>query len=162
MEWLMAAPSGSKSAPTSRGFAARFSEWRGALARWWWGSRRGAGDPLGARGEREAERHLKGLGFQVLGRNVRLRGGEIDLLCLAPDERTIVVVEVKTRERSSGVYRPEAAITARKRRTLARLAQRVQAANKWQDRPIRVDVVAIELGSDGRRACRHYVAAVRA
>lgn len=142
--------------------ATHLGTWRSGIVGWWLGSRRGAGDPMGARGEREAEGHLRALGFQVLGRNMRMRGGEIDLLCVAPDERTIVVVEVKTRERSNGMFTPEAAITARKRRTLVRLARQVQAANRWQDRPIRIDVVAIELGRDGHRACRHYEAAILA
>lgn len=78
----------------------RGDSWAQWLARWWSGSKRGAGDELGARGEREAERYLASRGYQVIGRNLRMHSGEIDLLCVAPDERTIVVVEVKTREKS--------------------------------------------------------------
>lgn len=141
--------------------AASREHWARRLSRWWSGSRRGAGDPLGAKGERQAERFLGSRGYQVIGRNLRLHAGEIDLLCIAPDERTIVVVEVKTREKSEGVYTPESAITHDKRRTLMRLAAQVRAANGWQDRPIRIDVVAVELGQDGRKECRHHEAAVR-
>ena len=83
----------------------------------------GAGDPLGAKGESEAEKFLVARGYQVIGRNLRFRRGEIDLLCIAPDERTVVLVEVKSRAQSRGVYRPEAAITSRKRRTLHALAK---------------------------------------
>jgi putative endonuclease len=139
----------------------RSESWMSRLSRWWWGSRRGAGDALGARGEKEAERYLSARGYQTIGRNLRFRAGEIDLLCIAPDETTIVVVEVKTRERSEGVFRPESAITSDKRRTLLRLASQVRSVNAWGDRPIRIDVVAVELGIDGRRECRHHEAAVR-
>ena len=141
--------------------AARQATWSARLSRWWFGSRRGAGDALGALGEREAERYLAARGYRAIGRNLRMRGGEIDLLCLAPDERTIVVVEVKAREHSQGVYTPEAAITPAKRRTLVRLARHIRAANGWQGRTIRIDVVAVEVGTGSRPECRHYEAAVR-
>jgi putative endonuclease len=136
--------------------------WRQRLRKWWIGSRRGAGDPLGAMGEREAEQYLASRGYQPIGRNLRFRTGEIDLLCLAPDERTIVIVEVKARARSQGVFRPEAAITEDKRRTLRRLASQVRSANGWVDRPIRIDVVAVELSGEAGHEVRHYEAAVRA
>lgn len=128
------------------------------LARWWRGPDRAAGDPLGASGEKEAERYLAVRGYQTIGRNLRFRRGEIDLLCIAPDERTVVLVEVKTRARSRGVFRPEAAITARKRRTLHALSNQVRRSNGWEDRPIRIDVVAVEIGD--RIECRHYESVV--
>ncbi len=132
------------------------------FARWWRGPSRAAGDPLGARGEVEAERFLVARGYQVIGRNLRFRRGEIDLLCVAPDERTVVLVEVKSRAQSRGVYRPEAAITGRKRRTLHALANQVRRSNNWEDRPVRIDVIAVELGGRAgvRVECRHYEAVV--
>lgn len=132
------------------------------LSRWWHGPARAAGDPLGARGELEAERFLVARGYQVIGRNLRFRRGEVDLLCVAPDERTVVLVEVKTRTQSRGVYRPEAAITGRKRRTLHALANQVRRSNYWEDRPVRIDVVAVEMDgrAGGRVECRHYEAVV--
>jgi putative endonuclease len=143
--------------PASRSIFAR-------LARWWQGPARAAGDPLGAKGEAEAEKFLVARGYQVIGRNLRFRRGEIDLLCIAPDERTVVLVEVKSRAQSRGVYRPEAAITSRKRRTLHALANQVRKSNNWDDRPVRIDVVAVELGggeqSGGRIECRHYESVV--
>jgi len=48
------------------------------------GQPRGRTDPgrgLGRRGERLAAQHLRGLGFSMLGQNVRTRHGEIDLIC---------------------------------------------------------------------------------
>ena len=142
--------------------SSREHTWTRRLFRWWCGSRRGAGDELGATGEREAERFLTGRGYQAIGRNLRFRAGEIDLLMLAPDEKTIVIVEVKSRSGSHGVYTPEAAITRDKQATLRRLAGQVRSANGWKDRPIRIDVVAVELSRDGHQEVRHHEAAVRA
>lgn len=50
-------------------------------------------------GENLAAKYLSGLGFKILERNFRIRGGEIDII--AVDQRTspptLVFVEVKTR-----------------------------------------------------------------
>lgn len=58
-------------------------------------------------------------GYRVLGRNVRLPGGEIDVI--ASDGGAIVFVEVKTRT-GAGFGSALAAVDARKRRTLRALA----------------------------------------
>jgi putative endonuclease len=50
---------------------------------------------LGRSGEKLAATHLRALGFATLARNVRTRGGEIDLIAF--DGRTLVFAEVKTR-----------------------------------------------------------------
>ena len=47
---------------------------------------------LGRRGEDEAARFLKRLGYQILARGRRLASGELDLVAL--DGRTLVFVEV--------------------------------------------------------------------
>lgn len=119
---------------------------------------------LGAHGERLAEKHLKSKGFSVLGRNLRTDVGEVDLLCLDPDRRTVVVVEVKTRSLAEGEAElflpPEASITARKRRTLQKLLHTLAAANGWTDRPMRIDVVAIEWPQGSEPKVRHHAGAV--
>jgi putative endonuclease len=74
---------------------------------------------LGRYGEDTATRFLETLGYVIIGRNVRVPGGEIDLIC--KDGNVIVFVEVKTRTGSrfgSGI----SAVDARKRRTLRALA----------------------------------------
>lgn len=127
---------------------------------------------LGARGERVAARRLRNAGFRVLGRNVRLAGGEIDLLCLDPEGSSLVVVEVKSRVLRAGdvdhtrdARRPEASITADKRARLSRLAQ--AAARDRRITPggvnrLRIDVVAIDFDPAGKRVIdvRHYPSAV--
>lgn len=133
--------------------------------------RAGQPDPLGAAGERAAERYLKRAGYRVIARNVRVRVGEADLVCLDRDRRTIVIVEVKARRRGSAGHpasetiAPEAAITAHKQRKLREIMRSLVKLNKWDDRPVRIDVVAIEWPADGnsRRAkpiIRHYEGAV--
>lgn len=52
---------------------------------------------LGRSGERLAARRLRQAGYRVLARNYRAAGGELDLV--AADSRTLLFVEVKTRQR---------------------------------------------------------------
>jgi putative endonuclease len=125
------------------------------------------GRPLGRAGERQAARFLKRSGYRILGRNVRTRVGEADLVCEAPDGSTIVIVEVKTRARAEGqphasaAIDPEASVTAHKRRNLRAIAHTLRRANKWSDRPCRIDVIAVEWTSHDRRPrIRHLVDAV--
>jgi putative endonuclease len=127
--------------------------------------RGGGGDTLalGRRGERLAARMLRRQGYQILGRNVRLSIGEADIVCVAPDRETVVVVEVKTRRRGESIsprgnqMAPEASVHARKRRKLAAVARMLARANGWNDRPVRIDVVAIEWPEQGRPTVRHHV-----
>lgn len=125
-----------------------------------------ARDPLGPAGERIAARLLRRTGYRVLKRNVRVQGGEADLVCLAPDRRTIVIVEVKARRRGASGARlsetvpPEASVHAHKRANLARIARVLARINGWGDRPLRIDVVAVEWPVSGRPVARHLINAV--
>jgi putative endonuclease len=123
---------------------------------------------LGRAGERLAARTLRKAGYRILGRNLRVPMGEADLLCLAPDRRTIVLVEVKTRilAEPSGnpdyvAPPPEASVHADKRAKLRLILRHLARANRWHDRPCRIDVVAIDWPADGSRPeVRHHVNAV--
>lgn len=102
--------------------------------------------PAQARGraaEELAAHHLATHGLRLLARNVRCRGGEVDLICL--DRDTVVFVEVRLRgdARFGGAA---ASITAGKQRRVALAAQwwlcgdgRAHAA-----RPCRVDAVLLD------------------
>lgn len=123
---------------------------------------------LGRRGERAAARYLRRRGYRILDRNLRSRLGEIDILAAAPDDRTIVLVEVKTRAvpsdhepdaRDPG--RPERNITPHKRRKLVSLARDLARRRDWQEIPMRIDVVAIEFPPRGTPTIRHHPGAVR-
>jgi putative endonuclease len=74
---------------------------------------------VGRSGEDLAVRLLEEAGYAIVGRNVRLPGGEIDVI--ARDGHTIVFVEVKARA-TARFGSALAAVDARKRRTLRALA----------------------------------------
>ena len=124
----------------------------------------GGRDPLGPAGERVAARFLRAEGMRILDRNVRTRVGEVDLIALAPDKRTIVLVEVKSRridaQEASRSPRPEASVGARKQRKLLMLAQSLARTRGWRDRPMRIDVVAVEWPDAGRPRVRRFERAV--
>lgn len=116
---------------------------------------------LGARGEREAVRHLRGQGMRIVAKNVVSRAGEIDLVCVEPSG-VVVVVEVKTRMVRSGVRAPRAerSVTSAKRRKLVRLAGAYARREGIDRRRIRIDVVAVEFDDAGRATVRHHRRAV--
>jgi putative endonuclease len=109
---------------------------------------------LGRRGEDEAARFLKRLGYKILARGRRLPTGELDLVVL--DGRTIVFVEVKTRS-SSDVGHPEDAVDATKQRKLTRLAVTFMKRHGLLEFPARFDVVAITWPPGrGRPTVEHF------
>lgn len=81
-------------------------------------------------------------------------------MVLAPDRRTIVIVEVKTRALGGDHPPPEGSITARKRGTLVAVARAVAERGKWLDRPLRIDVIAIDWPAVGEPEVRHHMNAV--
>lgn len=98
--------------------------------------------PIGRAGEDEAARFLEGRGLAILARNVRIGGGELDLVAL--DGKTLVFVEVKWR-RDASRGAPAEAITPAKRRRLLSAARAWLAENPRRGtRDVRFDVVAIE------------------
>lgn len=106
-----------------------------------------SGAPRGRPGEDLAARFLERQGLRILGRNLRSRLGEIDLV--ARDGATLVFVEVKTR-RPGTADPPQASVDARKQRRLARLAVNYLARRWLGDLACRFDVVAVTVGPDGR------------
>lgn len=122
-----------------------------------------SGRDLGRRGEKLAARYLRTRGYRVLERNVRTPIGEVDLLCTAPGGRAIVLVEVKSRltDAAGSGPPPEASITEHKRRKLRALARDLAKRRGWESRPMRIDVVAVEMPSRGARpVIRHHESAV--
>ncbi len=96
----------------------------------------------GRRAEERAAEFLRSQGYQIIARNYRWQGGEVDLI--ARDGDWLVFVEVKAR--SSRAYGlPEEAITPRKRERLLRTAQRYLQQNPTA-LPVRFDVVALSGG----------------
>src|SRR5215470_13514600 len=101
---------------------------------------------LGAFGEQLAVDHLTSLGLRVLARNWRCRYGELDVIAADDAARTVVFVEVKTRtgDQFGGAVQ---AVTPQKVRRLRRLAGLWLAAQDQGWAAVRIDVVAIRIGS---------------
>lgn len=111
---------------------------RALVAAWW--ARWRPPLSLGQRGEAAAAKFLRRKGYKIVARGNRLDPGELDLV--AVDGRTVVFVEVKTRE-SAEMGHPVEAVDADKQRRLTRLAVTFLKRHKLVDYPARFDVVAI-------------------
>jgi len=96
-------------------------------------------------GEDIAYQYLKNLGYKILMRNFRIRGGEIDII--AVDGNTLVFVEVKTR--SSDLFgTPEEAIHFHKLRFIERAGKFFRAGRNNLPEAERIDVIAIDLAEE--------------
>jgi putative endonuclease len=102
---------------------------------------------LGNRGEQLAAEHLKKQGARVLARNARSSSGELDLV--VEHQGDIVAVEVKTRVEGQPAL-PEEAVGYVKLQRLKRLITEFAVANGYEDRPWRIDVVAVEVDARGK------------
>ena len=96
---------------------------------------------FGQASETRAEQFLIAKGYRILGRNVRLSIGELDLV--ADDQGVVVFVEVKGRstEAFGGAL---SAVDRRKRAKLSKLAAQYLAQRHWSDKLCRFDVVLVQ------------------
>jgi putative endonuclease len=96
----------------------------------------------GARAEDLVLRHLESKGFRILQRNFRWRGGEIDIVTIAPIG-AIAFVEVRSARQKSLWLRHS--IGRAKRERLKKTASRFFLANsRFRGWPWRFDVVWVE------------------
>jgi putative endonuclease len=107
----------------------------------------------GRAAEALAASYLELAGMQIAGRNTRIGGVEVDLV--AVDRAVRVVVEVKYRARSD-FGGAAAAVDRSKRERLLRAASALIAEGHPS---VRIDVVAIQLRSEGAELV-HYRGAV--
>lgn len=104
--------------------------------------RRTAAQRRGDAGEAMALAALQAQGLRVLGRNVRFKGGELDIVML--DGETLVFVEVRRRSRNDFGTAIDS-IDARKARRLVLAARLYLQANpRHRARDCRFDVVAFD------------------
>ena len=100
----------------------------------------------GMRGEQFAVEFLASQGFQVIDRNFRIRGGEIDIIALEMDsqtkEKTLVFLEVKTRS-STDFGEPLEAIGYYKMRALIRATQFYKLKHPRLPDLMRIDAVSV-------------------
>lgn len=104
---------------------------------------------LGKRGEAQAVKHLKAMGYKVLQTNYRGRRGEIDVV--AEKGKTLVFIEVRTKA-STAFGRPEESISSAKRAHLVATAHQYLQEHNAAERDWRIDLVAVEYRPDGRLA----------
>lgn len=96
---------------------------------------------VGIWGEQQAEQFLKNKGYRILDRRARSgRRGEIDLI--AQHDNGLIFIEVKTRS-AHGLYRPAAAVHARKRKALTRAVAAYLKRMKRKPDWVRLDVVEV-------------------
>jgi putative endonuclease len=101
----------------------------------------------GAAAERAAARYLRRHGYRLLDHNLRVAGGEIDLL--AVHDECLVIVEVRSYKATSG-FRPRATLSADKQHRLRRMAQELHKRPRWRDRPVRIDLVEVQTDARDR------------
>ena len=101
----------------------------------------------GSAGEAFVAGRLRRAGYQILDRNWRARGGELDIVALDGD--VLVFVEVKVRRGSSVTDAEETVDTRKLRRLLLAGELYVEAHQELADQVWRVDLVAITLDASG-------------
>jgi putative endonuclease len=113
----------------------------------------GIAEKNGAAGETLAASYLALRGCEVVARNTRIAGIEVDVI--ADEGPTRVLVEVKFRSRDD--YGGAAlAVSRLQSERLKRAARAVAGETR---RPVRIDVIALELADEGL-ALRHYRGAI--
>ena len=106
---------------------------------------------LGRAAEQLIATRLERRGWRIVGRNVRLPSGELDIVAL--DGSTLVFVEVKAGRAAAalGPERPAHAVGRRKQIKLRRLAREWIAERRGPSgvAGYRFDVVGVSFGPDG-------------
>jgi putative endonuclease len=106
---------------------------------------------LGRAAEQLVAEHLERSGWRILGRNMRLPSGELDLVAL--DGRTLVFVEVKSGRAGAtcGPEEPAHAVGRRKQLKLRRLAREWIGERRSPSgvASYRFDVVGVRFRPDG-------------
>jgi putative endonuclease len=113
---------------------------------------------LGNRAEDAVAAYLEGLGFRLLGRNVRLGALEIDLVGQQGD--LVVLVEVRFRG-PRAFETPFGSVTARKKETLLRAAERWAKAHEGESwSRLRIDVAAVRFDAAGNPSIEYAAGAI--
>lgn len=95
---------------------------------------------FGTEGEMVAMDYLTGAGAEIIARNVKLAGAEIDIIAKIGD--TYAFIEVKRRT-STRYGRPSEAVNVAKMRKIVRAATMYAAMHGISDKPIRFDIIEL-------------------
>lgn len=98
----------------------------------------------GIEGEMAAQDYLRGIGAEILERNLLIAGAEIDIIALI--DGVYAFIEVKRRT-SLRYGRPAEAVSPAKMRRIIRAASMYLSMRGISDRPIRFDIIEILPGS---------------
>ncbi|HEX5827897.1 MAG TPA: YraN family protein [Candidatus Limnocylindrales bacterium] len=117
---------------------------------------------IGDDGEGQVAARLEAAGWRILARNLRVGRDELDLVAIDPGPPpALVVLEVRRRNRRDFGLAEES-LDHRKRAALRRAVGTLIERGTLPDGrplprlPLRVDLVAIDVGRDGRPATRHH------
>lgn len=110
----------------------------------------------GNRGEQYAVEYLVSNGFQIVERNFRIRGGEIDIIAIDPfagldsnnPEKALVFIEVKTRS-SHDFGEPLESIGYHKMRALIKATQFYKMKHPQLPDLMRIDAVSVLINEEG-------------
>ena len=99
----------------------------------------------GKKGEEQAAAALESAGMKIIAKNIRSKGGEVDIVAL--DGETVVFVEVKAWS-SYGMEDLQYGINLKKQRKIIKTAKYFLSENrKYSNMAIRFDVVFIDKNS---------------
>ncbi|HTV97211.1 MAG TPA: YraN family protein [Steroidobacteraceae bacterium] len=104
----------------------------------------------GENAEDLAADYLASRGLALLARNVRCKGGELDLVC--SDRGTLVVVEVRQRARSDFGGALASVAPAKQRRIIRATRFLLHTHREWRGWRLRFDVFGVQGPPDGRHA----------
>lgn len=107
---------------------------------------------LGKEGEKLVRKYLAGQGYKHIQSNYLTGEGEIDLIMR--EGRTIVFVEVKTRQSEDFVV-GERLVHYAKQRHMAAAARQFIQVHKLHEYPCRFDAVIVIAAGEGKPAVRH-------
>jgi len=111
-------------------------------------------DTLGRRGEDDAAKYLRSIGYRIVAQRERVLRGDIDLIVL--DGRTVVFVEVRTRSDTAHGH-PAETVGYQKQRRVAQLANAYIRRHRLEDCSVRIDVVTVTFTTpDGRPVVEHF------
>lgn len=97
---------------------------------------------IGTKGELIATKYIKGLAYEIVINNYRIKIGEIDIIAL--HKGVLVFIEVKLRKSLKYGY-PIESIDSRKIKTIKTVANEYIRTKGLWDYPVRFDVVEIFL-----------------
>lgn len=98
-------------------------------------------------GEKLACAYLKTKGYEILSRNFKVAGGELDIVAQAPNNQ-LVFIEVKMRTSTTFGHGEESIGTMKLRRIMRAIERYLKEHSKESDPDYRIDIVEIEMLRD--------------